>query len=147
MEVKLFDKNEGLSDKQKKEIVDFLHTHLEQYGDPAKDIEKALEYVVSESPTQGGFVCLSYLDTEISGAAVVLHTGMSDYIPENLLVYIATRKDLRGKGIGKLLVSNVIERAKGNIALHVEPNNPARHLYQKIGFENKYLEMRLIKTT
>lgn len=147
MEVKLFDKNEGLSDKQKKEIVDFLYTHLDQYGDPAKDIEKALEYVVSESPTQGGFVCLSYLDAEISGAAVVLHTGMSDYIPENLLVYIATRKDLRGKGIGRLLVSNVIERAKGNIALHVEPNNPARHLYQKMGFENKYLEMRLIRTT
>lgn len=147
MEVKLFDKNEKLSDKQKKEIVDFLHTHLDQYGDPAKDIEKALEYALSESPAQGGFVCLSYLDTEIAGAAVVLHTGMSDYIPENLLVYIATRKELRGKGLGQLLVSNIIERAKGNIALHVEPNNPARHLYQKMGFENKYLEMRLIKTT
>lgn len=147
MKVKLFDKNEGLTDKQKKEIVEFLYTHLEQYGDPVKDIEKALEYAMSESPAQGGFVCISYLDTEISGVAVVLHTGMSDFIPENIFVYIAIRKDLRGRGIGKSLVSNIIERTKGNIALHVDPNNPARHLYQKMGFENKYLEMRLIKTT
>jgi ribosomal protein S18 acetylase RimI-like enzyme len=33
--------------------------------------------------------------------------------------------------------------AKGDIALHVEPNNPAKFLYEKIGFDNKYLEMRL----
>jgi ribosomal protein S18 acetylase RimI-like enzyme len=38
-----------------------------------------------------------------------------------------------------------INTAKGNIALHVEPENPARYLYEKLGFTNKYLEMRLIK--
>jgi hypothetical protein len=32
---------------------------------------------------------------------------------------------------------------KGDIALHVEPNNPAIFLYNKMGFENKYSEMRL----
>ncbi len=39
-----------------------------------------------------------------------------------------------------------IEIADGNIALHVEPNNPARFLYEKIGFTSKYLEMRYIKS-
>jgi ribosomal protein S18 acetylase RimI-like enzyme len=34
---------------------------------------------------------------------------------------------------------------RGNIALHVEPDNPAKILYEKLGFTNKYLEMRLIK--
>ena len=38
-----------------------------------------------------------------------------------------------------------IEMAEGNIALHVEPDNPAKFLYEKIGFVNKYLEMRYIK--
>jgi hypothetical protein len=41
---------------------------------------------------------VSYLENEISGAVVVNQTGMKDYIPENILVYIATDKNHRGKG-------------------------------------------------
>jgi ribosomal protein S18 acetylase RimI-like enzyme len=43
-------------------------------------------------------------------------------------------------------MTEAINLAKGDIALHVEPDNPARHLYQKLGFDNKYLEMRLKKS-
>ncbi len=38
------------------------------------------------------------------GAVVVNGTGMEGYIPENILVYIATHKVSRGKGIGKKLM-------------------------------------------
>jgi GNAT superfamily N-acetyltransferase len=76
----------------------------------------------------------------------VNETGMDGYIPENILVYIATHRDYRGKGLGKSLMKEAIDLAKGNIALHVEPNNPAKYLYEKLGFDNKYLEMRLNKT-
>ena len=31
----------------------------------------------------------------------------------------------------------------GDVALHVEANNPAIHLYKSLGFTNPYLEMRL----
>jgi ribosomal protein S18 acetylase RimI-like enzyme len=70
---------------------------------------------------------------------------MKGYIPENVLVYIAVHRDLRGKGIGKKLMEKAIQLAQGNIALHVEHNNPARFLYEKMGFENPYLEMRFYK--
>jgi len=36
-----------------------------------------------------------------------------------------------------------IRMAHGAIALHVEPDNPAKKLYERLGFTNKYLEMRL----
>ncbi|MFT5981308.1 MAG: ribosomal-protein-alanine N-acetyltransferase [Flavobacteriales bacterium] len=72
-------------------------------------------------------------------------TGMGGYIPENILVYIATHKDHRGTGLGKKLMSKAIEISEGDIALHVEANNPAQHLYSKLGFTNPYLEMRLKK--
>jgi len=74
---------------------------------------------------------------------VVNNTGMKGYIPENILVYIAVRGDQRGKGVGKGLMAQALERAQGSIALHVEPDNPARKLYESLGFTNKYLEMRL----
>ena len=42
-------------------------------------------------------------------------------------------------------MQHAIDNAQGNIALHVEPDNPAIKLYEKLGFTNKYLEMRLNK--
>jgi ribosomal protein S18 acetylase RimI-like enzyme len=45
----------------------------------------------------------------------------------------------------KTINAKAISISEGNIALHVEPDNPAKILYEKLGFTNKYLEMRLIK--
>lgn len=42
-------------------------------------------------------------------------------------------------------MQTAIQQTKGAIALHVEPDNPAKKLYEHFGFTNKYLEMRLQK--
>ena len=130
---------------EKKEMIDFLYHNLENYGDPKADIEKCIEYALKETPSFGGFVLVSYDGPTITGVVVVNQTGMKDYIPENILVYIATHQEMRGQGIGKKLMRDTIQMANGNIALHVEPDNPARFLYEKVGFTSKYIEMRLIK--
>lgn len=130
---------------QKKEIADFLFVQLEQYGDPINDIMKCLDYALDQAVDKGGFVVLARENQKIVGAVVVNKTGMSGYIPENILVYIAVDASQRGKGVGKKLITNAIELANGDIALHVEADNPARKLYEKLGFTNKYLEMRLKK--
>lgn len=130
---------------EKTEIANFLFEHLDQYGDKKEDIMKCLDYALSNFPHQGGFVLLAREKGEIVGAVVMNQTGMEGYIPENILVYIAVNSNQRGKGIGKTLMEKAIDLAKGNIALHVEPDNPAKHLYEKLGFTNKYLEMRLNK--
>lgn len=130
---------------EKTEIANFLFEHLDQYGDKKEDIMKCLDYALSNFPHQGGFALLARDQGEIVGAVVMNQTGMEGYIPENILVYIAVNSNQRGKGIGKTLMEKAISLAKGNIALHVEPDNPAKHLYEKLGFTNKYLEMRLNK--
>jgi [ribosomal protein S18]-alanine N-acetyltransferase len=130
---------------QKKEIADFLFVQLEQYGDPIDQILKCLDYALDQAGDKGGFVVMARDNGEIVGAVVVNKTGMSGYIPENILVYIAVDASQRGKGVGKTLMNSVIDVAHGDIALHVEPDNPARKLYEKLGFTNKYLEMRLKK--
>lgn len=128
---------------QKKEVADFLFGHLDEYGDPHEDILKCLDYALDQAVDKGGYVIMARDEGEIVGAVVMNKTGMSGYIPENILVYIAVDSNQRGKGLGKKLMSTAIEMAHGAIALHVEPDNPARYLYEKLGFTNKYLEMRL----
>lgn len=120
-------------------VAKFLHQHLEQYGDDLKDIQKAIEYVFE----RGGSVTVQYLNNEITGVVVINETGMEGYIPENILVYIAVNNKYRGKGLGKKLMQKAIKSCKGDIALHVEKDNPAKFLYEKLGFTNPYLEMRL----
>jgi len=128
---------------QKNEIADFLQKHLGRFGDPKDDILKCLDYALDPGLHAGGFVILAKEQGKILGALVMNKTGMSSYIPENILVYIAVDENMRGKGIGKKLMDMAIKMAHGAIALHVEPDNPAKKLYERLGFTNKYLEMRL----
>lgn len=131
---------------QKNEIADFLVKHLGQYGDPKEDVMKCLDYALDAGIQAGGFVILAREEGQIQGALVMNKTGMSGYIPENILVYIAVDTAQRGKGVGSKIMEMAIKMANGNIALHVEADNPALKLYQRLGFTNKYLEMRLIQS-
>jgi ribosomal protein S18 acetylase RimI-like enzyme len=144
-EIKIFSAVDKPTEIEKAEVVDFLFNHLEQYGDPKKDIQKAIDYSIKEFVSFGGFTMIIRDKDKIKGAVVINQTGMGGYIPENILVYIAIHNGHRGEGLGKTLMSKAIELAQGDIALHVEANNPAKKLYEKLGFTNPYLEMRLKK--
>ncbi len=134
------------SQLEKEEIVEFLFQHLDQYGDPREQITSAINYAIKEKISFGGnVVTLRNDDDKLIGAVVLNQTGMGGYIPENILVYIAIHADYRGKGIGRKLMEEAIKNTAGDIALHVEANNPAKFLYEKLGFTNPYLEMRLKK--
>lgn len=145
IQTKVFNASDKPKIKEKESLIDFLLDNLQEYGDPRADIENAVNYALKEIASFGGFILVSYLKDEISGVVVINQTGMKGYIPENILVFIATNKNHRGKGIGKLLMQKTIELAEGSIALHVEPENPAKFLYEKVGFSSKYIEMRLKK--
>lgn len=145
VKVKTYNHQALPSNAEKQAIVSFLFQHLDAFGDPSADIEKAVNYALKENDAPGGLLLSSWDNDTLTGAVVINKTGMSGYIPENILVYIATHRDYRGKGIGKELMKNAIEHSEGDIALHVEPDNPAKKLYEGLGFTNKYLEMRLKK--
>jgi [ribosomal protein S18]-alanine N-acetyltransferase len=145
MKFKTFDAFTRISHLQASQVVNFLHTHLEEYGDEKSAILKSIDYASKQRSGLGGYVFTLEDNEEIIGACVVNKTGMDEYIPENILVYIAIHGDYRGKGIGKKLMKYVIENTKGDIALHVEKDNPAKYLYESLGFTNPYLEMRLKK--
>lgn len=141
---KIYNNNIKPDANEKQEIVNFLYNHLGEYGDPKEHILNCLEFATKETiSATGGFVLSVYEKEELLGVTIINNTGMSGFIPENILVYIAVHEKTRGKGIGKALMEKAIDLAEGDIALHVEPDNPAKRLYENLGFTNKYLEMRL----
>lgn len=129
----------------REQIADFLFEHLDEFGDEKDAILKCIAYAFGDRPGQDGFILIAHDEDEILGVVIINKTNMSGYIPENILVYIAVHSKTRGRGVGKGLMKRIIENTEGDIALHVEPDNPAKHLYEKFGFTNKYLEMRLKK--
>jgi ribosomal-protein-alanine N-acetyltransferase len=142
IKIKLYD--EKIRSKiPEEDVASFLYQHLDEYGDRKNDILKAIYYALGEGNKPGGFIVLALDDDRIVGAVIINNTEMSGYIPEHIIVYIAVNKDYRGEGIGKKLMLKTIDHCEGDIALHVDKDNPAKHLYEKLGFTNPYLEMRL----
>ena len=127
------------------ELTDFLHKHLGQFGDKKSAIIKSIDYALEKDCGKGGFILLGYEDDELVGALIMNKTGMSEYIPENILVYVAVHEDHRGKGIGGEIIKKSFELADGDVKLHVEYENPAKRLYERLGMKSKYAEMRYKK--
>ncbi len=145
MNIRTFDAATMPSPSEKETILNFLFQNLDAYGDPKADIEKCMDYALKVGGKPGGLIVTSWDAEKLTGAVILNNTGMKGYIPENILVYIATHPEYRGKGLGKQLMNKAIEATDGDIALHVEADNPAKRLYERMGFTNKYLEMRLKK--
>lgn len=127
------------------QFIDFLYNHLDQFGDPREDIGNCIDYAFSSAEGKGGFLISAQKDGKLVGALIMNETGMGGYIPENYLVYIAVDASERGQGIGGSIMDNALEVAQGDVALHVEYENPAKRLYERKGFTNKYAEMRYHK--
>ena len=126
-------------------FTDFMHESLKPYEDTPKDIRSGIEYALDDAPGRGGFIVLAHENETPLGAVVMLETGMRGYVPEVLLLFVAVRPDARGRGIGGEIIRTAIDHANGNVKLHVEYDNPAKRLYERIGFTNKYADMRYEK--
>jgi len=91
---------------------------------------------------ESGYVLLANYDGELAGIAVVSRVNFETFFPRYHLSYIATRPDLRGRGIGTALLERVKEVTGGDFSLHVDiRNHNAIRLYEKIGMKRKYYRM------
>jgi ribosomal protein S18 acetylase RimI-like enzyme len=124
------------------DVIDFLLRALGQFGDDRDHIARGLTDALGETPPGPGFILLALDDERIVGALVMLRTGMTGYVPENLLLYVAVDPEARGRGLGGRICREAIASVEGDTKLHVEYDNPAKRLYERLGFENKYAEMR-----
>jgi ribosomal protein S18 acetylase RimI-like enzyme len=124
-------------------VTSFLHRSLGRFGDDPAYIARGVSDALSPDPPGRGFVLLALDGDRLVGALVMLRTGMKGYVPENLLLYVAVDPDERGRGVGSRLCREAAAACDGEVKLHVEYDNPAKRLYERLGFKNKYAEMRL----
>jgi ribosomal protein S18 acetylase RimI-like enzyme len=120
----------------------FFHETMKPYNDTVEDVKTALDYALVPGRGQGGFVMLAHEGEQLLGALAMLETGMSGYVPEHILLFVSVDPEARGRGIGRKLIERSIEECPGDVKLHVEYENPAKKLYERIGFTSKYAEMR-----
>jgi len=142
---KITNESELEKEMPSEEFIDFLYTHLDKFGDTKSAISKCIDFAFGKNCGLGGFLLAAYWDGELCGELIMNKTGMSEFIPENILVYIAVDSKFRNKGIGNQIVERAIKEADGDVKLHVEYENPAKRLYERIGFSTKYAEMRYKK--
>ncbi len=140
--VEIYNEEDLKKYSSREEFVDFLYEHLDRFGDTKSAINKCIDYALSKSEGKGGFLLGAFEDDKLIGALVMNKSGMEEYIPEYILVYIAVNSNYRGRGIGKQIIDKAKSLSDGDIKLHVEYDNPAKRLYEREGFENKYAEMR-----
>lgn len=142
---KIVNENEFNESLDRAHFVDFLHTHLGRFGDPKEAINACLDYAFCNDGRPGGFLVAAYDHEKLVGGLVINNTGMKGYIPEHILVYVAVDGQRRGRGYGRKLVEYALNQCQGDVKLHVEYENPAKQLYERIGFTSKYAEMRFNK--
>ena len=124
------------------DVAQFFHTTMEPYNDELHDVEAALDYAFVPGRGQGGFLMLVHRDRRLLGALLMLSTGMKGYVPEHILLFVSVLPETRGQGIGGELVRRSLAECPGEVKLHVEYDNPAKRLYERLGFTSKYAEMR-----
>jgi ribosomal-protein-alanine N-acetyltransferase len=139
---RLYKNTKDINESEISTSVNFLHQHLDEFGDKPDDIKKCLDYALSIDHGKGGFILQAFYENELAGVLVMNKTGMQGFIPENILVYIAVDSKHRGKGFGGQIIKEAVKHTKGSIKLHVEYENPAKRLYERLGFTSKYAEMR-----
>jgi GNAT superfamily N-acetyltransferase len=106
---------------------------------------KAVDYALSLNGNQGGFILMARDEGELKGVLVINRTGHEFYLPENLLVYLVTTPESDKKDIAAKLLQKATQLAKGNIAVHLDKNNPDTTLFELLGFREKCVEYQLVR--
>jgi len=139
--VQRYDAFSGMGPAEKTALVNFLHKNSEE-----KDIniiKDAIDYALKNKPSFGGIIFMCWEDRRPIGAVLLNNTGMGEYSPKHLLVYAYQDPEFHKEPqilVG--LISKAIQDCKGEIAMHLKPGNPTLSVFQSLGFQEQYVELR-----
>ena len=128
---------------EKSPLINFIRDNSESTEVSTQMVQEAIDYAIKEIPSFGGFILTASEEGKMVGAIVINKTGLNGGNPKHRVVYLSIKDEYRQKGIGSDLIKKAVIFAQGDISLRVEHNSEAIKLYESLGFETKYVEMRL----
>ena len=140
--VQLYDSFTGLTPPERAAVVHLLCQNSDSTN--GEEIAEALDYALKNRPSFGGYIFTLWENDQVISCVVVNQTGMGPYNPGYVLVYAVLHPDyLQEEDLLQDLVQRAVRHAKGEIAMHLRPNNPGIDLFKRMGFTEKYVELRL----
>jgi len=134
----------GMSPGEKVALVEFICSHTP--GTDKKDVLEALDYALKEKPSFGGFILAVKKGHAFIASIVVNNTGMQGYKPSNIFVYVTVHRDhQKDEEVLTEIMCKALDMSNGDVALHIDPKNPIIKFYQKLGFTQRTLELRMKK--
>lgn len=119
------------------EFLRTLDDWLIRFSDPIEEIRDGVD-----DAFENGFVVCAYRGNLLVGICIISTNRYEVFFPKYHLSYIATKKDVKGRGIATMLTQKAIELTDGDFSLHVETDNKrAIKLYEKMGLTKKYYRM------
>ncbi len=128
---------------EKSKLIDFLEVNTENGHFSKCEIAEAVECAMKERPSLGGFILTLNEENEMLGAMVVNATGMENRNPKFRLSLFAVARAHRHNGIAKHMMDNAIQRTGPDLAIQLEPGNGEVAFFKRLGFKERYVEMRL----
>ncbi len=106
------------------------------WSDEQKEGFLRMQFAAQDAHYRAHYPGAEYLVIELAGEAVGrLYLWRSE--KETRVMDIALLPHARGRGLGSRLLREVIAQAQAagrDVSIHVEEHNPARRLYQRLGF-------------
>lgn len=133
----------GMTILEKSKLANFLETNTENGHFSKSEITEAIECALKERPSLGGFILTLKEENKLLGALVINATGMENRHPKHRLSLFAVARSHRHNGIAKHLIRNAMQKTDGDLAIQLEPGNGEVAFFEKLGFKEKYVEMRL----
>lgn len=137
----LFNAGTGMDPWVRAALVKFIS--VSSPGSSPSNIRDAIDSVLKNIPSFGGFILIAWMERSLTGAIVVNRTGMSGFGPENLLTFaVAPGEDAGTQLLLETLIRKGMEYAEGEIAYHLPPRHPALKLFRDLGFRRQFVELR-----
>ena len=133
----------GMTILEKSKLIAFFETNTENGHFSKNEIAEALECAIKERPSLGGFVLNLNEENQLVGAMVVHATGMANRNPKYRLSLFAVARNRRHNGIAKHLVDYAKEKTGNGLAVQLKRGDGEVAFFDKLGFKEKYIEMRL----
>ena len=128
---------------EKSPLINFIRENSENKEVSAQMVREAVDYAIKEIPSFGGFILTAQKNDKMAGAIVVNKTGLNGGNPKHRVIYLSIADEFRKEDIGSELIKKAVHFAKGDISLRVDFGSDAVELYKSLGFQPKYVEMRL----